>query len=241
MVSVGLFGGGVIKTTFFPSIPFDSFNVSLAFTPGSGEKKTLDYLKRFESAIWEVNDELVSEYTQTEPFVKFTFLTLGSASDLNEQGSHAGSISVMLRDMEGSPISSFEIADRVRAKIGYVGEAEKFTIGAVNRWGSPVAVSLLDRNLEELDQAKTFLLEKLNEIPELTNIKDTNAIGKREVQLKLKPKAFFSVSTMQASRIRCGRDFSAASHSASSTARTSSGCGYGIPRTTVPISDRLKP
>lgn len=191
MVSVGLFGGGIIKTTFFPSIPFDSFNVSLAFTPGSGEKKTLDYLKRFESAIWEVNDELVGEYTQTEPFVKFTFLTLGSASDLNEQGSHAGSISVMLRDMEGSPISSFEIADRVRAKIGYVGEAEKFTIGAVNRWGSPVAVSLLDRNLEELDQAKNFLLAKLNEIPELTNIKDTNAIGKREVQLKLKPKAYF--------------------------------------------------
>ena len=46
MITVGLFGGGFIKSTFFPSIPFDQFNVDIAFKPGSGEKQTLEYLKK---------------------------------------------------------------------------------------------------------------------------------------------------------------------------------------------------
>jgi multidrug efflux pump subunit AcrB len=191
MISIGLFGGDVIKMTFFPSIPFDSFSVNIAFTPGTGEKKTLSYLDKFDKAIWDVNEELVEKYNQTEPFIIYTFVTLGSAVNGQEQGAHAGMVSVMLRDMENSPISSFDIANSVRAKIGRVKEAEKFTIGAQSRWGSPVSISLLSKNLDELEQAKTFLFDKLTEIEQLVNITDTNAIGKREVRLKLKPKAYF--------------------------------------------------
>ena len=191
MITVGLFRGDIIQRTFFPSIPFDSFAVNIAFTPGTGEKKTLSYLTSFDDLIWEVNDKLVEEYNQNEPFIIFTFLSLGSAMDGNERGSHAGNVSVMLRDMENSPISSFEIANRVREKIGKVREAEKFTIGARSRWGSPVSISLLGKNLEELDQAKDFLYEKLQDIQDLVNITDRNSIGKREVLLKLKPRAYF--------------------------------------------------
>jgi multidrug efflux pump subunit AcrB len=191
MITVGMYQGGIIQRTFFPSIPFDSFAVEIAFTPGTGEDKTLSYLHRFEAAIWEVNEDLVAEYDQDRAFIDYTFLSLGSAMSGDERGAHAGGVSVMLRDMEDSPISSFEIADRVRKKIGHVDEAEKFTIGALSRWGRPVSISLLGRNLEELDQAKEFLLAGLNEIPELVDITDTNAIGKREVRLKLKPAAYF--------------------------------------------------
>ena len=220
MISVGMFQGRIIKTTYFPTIPFDSFAINIAFTPGSGEKKTLEYLKRFDDVVWEVNDELVKEFKQTEDFVKFTFLSLGSALNGQERGSHAGNVSVMLRDMEGSPIPSFEIANRVRKKIGKVTEAERFTIGARSRWGSPVSISLLGRNLDELHMAKDFLLKELNRIPALNNIIDTNAIGKREILLKLKPRAYFlglnhaSISAQvrqgffggQAQRLQHGKD-----------------------------------
>ncbi len=220
MISIGLFQGRIIQTTFFPSIPFDSFSINIAFTPGSGEQRTLDYIQRFDDIVWEVNDELVEEYDQDEPFIRFTFMSLGDALNGNERGSHAGNVSVMLRDMEGSPISSFEIADRVRRKIGKVPEAERFTVGANSRWGSPISISLLDRNLEELDQARTYLMERLREIPEITNITDTNAIGRREVRLQLKPKAYFlglnlaSISNQvrqgffggQSQRLQSGRD-----------------------------------
>ncbi|MBE0640156.1 MAG: efflux RND transporter permease subunit, partial [Bacteroidales bacterium] len=43
-ITIGLFRGNFIQATFFPSIPFDQFNVNLAFTPGTGEEKTMQYL-----------------------------------------------------------------------------------------------------------------------------------------------------------------------------------------------------
>lgn len=191
MVSVGLFGGDIIKTTFFPTIPPDDFGIEIAFTPGSGEKKTYDYLQRFENAVWEVNEELLKVYPGEESFVKYTVVTVGSAGRRGESGSHAGSVSVELRSLEHAPISSFEISNKVRQKIGRVEEAVKFSIGAMSRWGSPVSISLLGKNLEELEQAKDFLMEELKTLPALININEANAIGKREVRLGLKPKAYF--------------------------------------------------
>jgi multidrug efflux pump subunit AcrB len=45
IITFGMIQGTVIRTTFFPSIAFDFFNVDLAFTPGAGEKQTMEFLK----------------------------------------------------------------------------------------------------------------------------------------------------------------------------------------------------
>lgn len=191
LITIGLFSGGFIRSTFFPAIQFDAFNVNIAFKPGSGEQRTNEYLKRFDDAVWAVNEDIKKKYNDPKDFIKFTFRTLGSAFDGQQNGSHAGNVNVMLRDMEGSPISSFEIAALIRKKIGPVTEAEKYSIGARNRFGKPVSVSLLGRDLTQLDAAKEMLIAGMNEIPTLNNITDNNAVGKREVRLKLKPKAYF--------------------------------------------------
>ncbi len=191
LITAGLFGGGLIKATFFPSIPFDFFSVNLAFTPGSGEARTLQYLKDFEDAIWEVNSDLKEEYNDTSNFIDYTFIGLGYAFDGNETGSHAGNLFVLLRNLEDSPVSSFEIVNRVSEKIGDVPEAEKFTVGGRTTFGDPVSISLLGKDLEELQSAKMMLMEQLGTIEDLKDITDNNAIGKREVQLELKPKAYF--------------------------------------------------
>ncbi|MFC1608275.1 efflux RND transporter permease subunit, partial [Candidatus Latescibacterota bacterium] len=191
LVSIGLFQGGIIKSTFFPSIPYDSFNVNIAFVPGSGEKRTFEYLQRFDEIIWSVNEQLMIEYDDPIPFVEYTVVNLGSGFDGQERGAHTGYVSVLLKDLEGSPVSSFMISEKVRNKIGKVPESEKFTVGGRNRWGSPISISLLGKNLEELDLAKDMLTKELQDIPQIYNITDSNAIGKREVRLKLKPEAYF--------------------------------------------------
>jgi multidrug efflux pump subunit AcrB len=220
MITVGLFGGGLIKSTFFPAIQFDFFNVNVAFTPGSGEMQTLEYLSKFEDAIWEVNEDLMEELDDTANYVDYTFLNLGGAFNGQETGAHAGNIFVMLRNMEGAPVSSFEIIQKVADKIGAVPEADKFTVGGVNRWGAPVSVSLLGKDLDELQHAKEYLMREMTKIKSLKDITDNNAIGKREVQLELKPKAYFlglnqdEISRQvrqgffggQAQRLQIGRD-----------------------------------
>jgi multidrug efflux pump subunit AcrB len=191
LLTIGMIKGTIIKTTFFPTVAFDMFNVNVAFTPGAGEKQTEEYLKEFDRKIWEVNDDLKEEFADTNDFITFTFRTVGNAFNGEEIGAHAGNVSVLMRDMEGAPITTFDIAARVRDKIGEIHEARKFSVGGRNRWGSPVAISLLDRNLKELEQAKQMLLADLRNMPELDNVNEKSSLGKQEIQLKLKPEAYF--------------------------------------------------
>ena len=191
MITIGLFGGGFIKSTFFPSIPFDQFNVDIAFKPGSGERQTLEFIKRFDAAIWEVNDELMEEFNDTVPFINYTFSNVGRAFNGQEAGAHAGNVFVTLKDLDTKEISSFEMMERVKVKIGEVPEANKFSISGRNTFGTPVSISLLSRDLDELEDAKDLLIRSMEQIAAITNITDANAAGKREVLLTLKPKAYF--------------------------------------------------
>ncbi len=191
LITYGLFGGGIIKSTFFPVIQFDFFNIDIAFKPGEGEKKTMRYLERLEEAAWTVNEEMMDKFSDTNTFIEYTYLGIGNAFNGQENGAHAGNIFVQLRNMEGSPISGYAIANRIQEEIGEIPEAEKLTVGGQNRWGVPVSISLLGKNFDELELARDFMLEELKRIESLKDVTNTNAMGKREVRLELKPRAYF--------------------------------------------------
>ena len=189
--TAGLLGGGFIKTTFFPSVDFDNFDIEVAFTPGAGEKQTFEFLDRFDKAVWEVNEDLKKEYKDTNDFITHTFVSVGWAFQGTERGTHAGNIFVLPRKLDDIDLTGMQIASMVKKKIGLVPEARKFTVGGTNRWGKPVSIGLMSRNLDVLEEAKEFLIKELSEIPALKDIVDNNAQGKQEVLLKLKDKAYF--------------------------------------------------
>ncbi len=191
LVSIGLVKGGHIKNTFFPMVDFDFFSVNVAFTPGDGESQTIEYLKRFEAAVWEVNVDLMEEYGEDEDIIERVGSSLGSAFSGQESGAHAGSISVFPRDLEGFPFSGYDMANMVRQKIGPVPAAQKFTVGGRNRWGSPISIGVMSKNLKELEEAKEYLMSRLTELPQLKDINENVALGKQEIRLDLKPKAYF--------------------------------------------------
>jgi multidrug efflux pump subunit AcrB len=191
LVTVGLYMGGYIRSTYYPMVDFDSFEVNIAFTPGDGEKQTVEMLRRFELAIWEVNDDLKVQLGEKEDIIERVQTSLGSAFDRQESGAHAGNIRVYPRDLEGLPIAGFDISNMVRAKIGPVPEARKYTVAGRNRWGSPVSIGLMSKNLVELDEAKNYLMNRLSEMPQLKDVNENIALGKQEIRLDLKPKAYF--------------------------------------------------
>ena len=191
MITAGLFKGGFIKGTFFPAIPFDQFNVDLAYKPGSGEAQTLEALKHIDDIIWEVNEELKQELQDSIDFVNYSFLTTGSAFSGKETGSHAGNIFVLLRDLENSGTSSYDVVNRVQKKVGEMPEAEKLTIQGRATFGTPISVSLLGKDEVVLNHAKEELIQSLKQIEDLNNIADVNPSGMREVRLTLKPLAYF--------------------------------------------------
>jgi multidrug efflux pump subunit AcrB len=220
VITMGLIGGQIIRTTFFPRMEFDSFNINIAFTPGSGERQTMEYLQRFDSIVWVVNEELMADYGDTLDLIENSIIELGSSFNGQENGAHAGNVDVSPRDSEETGISSYEIIDRIRKKIGPLPEAEKYSIGARARFGEPVSLGLLSRNIQELEMARDYLMEKLQNMPQLKDVVNTNALGKQEILLKLKPQAYMlgfnemSIASQvrqgfyggQAQRLQEGRD-----------------------------------
>jgi len=191
LITVGLVAGGHIKSTYFPMVDFDSFEINIAFTPGDGEKQTKEFLTRFENSVWEVNADMTEELNLEENIIDRLITSLGGSFSGQEVGAHAGQIRVYPIDLEGIDMSGHEIANRVREKIGKVAEARKFTVAGRNRWGAPVSISLMSKNLQEIEAAKEYLMSRLTELPQLKDINENVALGKQEVRLKLKPKAYF--------------------------------------------------
>ncbi|MCF8224898.1 MAG: efflux RND transporter permease subunit [Bacteroidales bacterium] len=191
LITAGLFFGGHIKNTYFPMVDFDSFEINIAFTPGDGEAQTLAFLERFEKAAWEVNEEMTKELGLKEDLIERTSVQLGSAFRGQESGGHAGNVDVYPVDLEGLSISGSDISNRVREKIGPVPEASKYTVGGRNWWGAPVSVGLMSINLKELNQAKEYLISRMKEMTQLKDVTENIALGKQEVRLDLKPKAYF--------------------------------------------------
>jgi multidrug efflux pump subunit AcrB len=191
LITAGLLSGGFIKNTYFPMVDFDRFEINVAFTPGSGETQTYDFLRQFEQAVWDVNDDLMKTYEDSVAFVDYTRVQVGNAFSGQERGAHAGAVGVYPRDLTNESISGHEIAQLVRKKIGPVPEAKKITVGGRNRWGSPVSISLLSRNLEELEHAEEYLLSELQNLPVLKDVIVNNSQGKQEILINLKPKAYF--------------------------------------------------
>lgn len=210
IITAGLFQSRMIRTTFFPAMEFDSFNIDFAFTPGSGSKQTEEYLDRFNKAVWEVNDSLVQAHKgafkelkpswvskltgnkldTSETFIEETFLVLGYAFNGLENGSHAGSINCYPRNLEGLPVSAHELTNLVRQKIGKISELKKFSITGQSLFGKPVSISLLSRDKDALEGARQFLEERLRKNKDLKNINDNNTLGKQEILFDLKDKAY---------------------------------------------------
>ncbi|MTI32455.1 efflux RND transporter permease subunit [Xanthovirga aplysinae] len=188
----GLLQGGIIKSTFFPNIPFSSFNIDISFKPGTREDKVEKYLDRFDKAIWEVNNELKTKYKDTVDYINFSISAVGFNMSGSESGSHAGGINIFHKELDDTPIpDNFELIRLIREKIGDVPEAEKFSIGGANQFGKPVSVKLIGKNIEELNGAKELLKSELSNIAALKEIQDNVPLGKREMLLDLKPDAYF--------------------------------------------------
>ncbi|AZQ61663.1 efflux RND transporter permease subunit [Flammeovirga pectinis] len=190
IVTVGLIGGRVIDLTFFPSPPGDFFNIDLALKPGINQDTTKAYLTKYENAVWEANDALKREYDTNFDFIEYTFVSLGNAFNGAENGTHTGSIFVIMEDLTNSPIDASTIKAKVNEFVGEEPTARKLSVGASNMWGAPVSISLLGYDYDQIEAASDYLKTKLNEQAALYNVMDNNQIGGQEIRLVLKPKAY---------------------------------------------------
>jgi len=182
----------IITYTFFPRTPSDSFTVDLVLKPGVSEAVTKKKIFAIEDQIWEVNKALLAKTGDKTPYITSMECRVGSAFSHTESGTHAAQIRVFLStstDWDTS-ITDQVLKREIAKKVGTIPEAYKFAVGASNRFGAPVSISLLGYDSDELDEAKVELEKELKKMPALFNITDNSQLGSQELRITLKPQAY---------------------------------------------------
>ena len=200
IISIGGIQSKIVRTSFFPSLASDRVSISLAMPQGTNERITDSIISVIEEAAWQVNDEYTEKQTGNQPVVENIIKRIGP-------GSSNASLSVNLLPGEYRDFSSGEITNAIREKAGVIYGVETLTYGSgMNFGGSPVAVSLLGNNIQELKDAKTELKSYMVSNPVLKDVSDTDPAGIKEVRIKLKKDAYILGLTLQSvmSQVRSG-------------------------------------
>lgn len=176
--------GGVIGTTFFPTIASDRVSINLKMPEGTNVAITDSIISLVEEKAWLVNKEFTEKQEGNLPIVENVIKTLGS-------GSANASLKINLLPGDRRDFPTSDIANRIEELVGPVYGVESLTYGdGGNFGGSPVAVSLQGGNISELKAAKEELKAILIANPLLKNVADNDPDGIKEINISLKPSAY---------------------------------------------------
>ncbi|MFD1063258.1 efflux RND transporter permease subunit [Winogradskyella litorisediminis] len=184
ILTIGANQGGIIKTSFFPSIASDRVSINLLMPEGTNPKITDSIITLVENAAWRVNEVYTKKQTSNKQVVENITKRVGP-------GNNKASLNVNLLPGEERDFGSPEITNAIRQEVGEVYGVELLTFGSGGNFGgTPISVSLLGNNTEELKSAKTELREILEKNSLLADVTDTDPEGIKEINIKLNETAY---------------------------------------------------
>ncbi len=176
--------GGIVKVTIFPSIASDRVSINLLMAEGVNPQTTDSIISLVERKTWEVNEEYTAKQSGNLQVVENTIKRVGP-------GNNKASLTVNLLPGEERDFSSPEITAAIREAVGDVYGVEQLTFGSGGNFGgSPVSVSLLGNNKEELKAAKDDLKATMLNNPKLKDVIDTDPLGIKEIRVVLNESAY---------------------------------------------------
>ena len=190
IISFGLVGGGMVKTTIFPFIESDFITIRLKLPAGTREPVTQRWLDHIEAAVWAVNDSIKATRADGQDVVLIVSNNLGPST-------YEGNLLVNLVEGETRGIPSLEVTDAFRKKAGAIPGAEALTYSIAAPFGKPVSIAMYGDNQSEVIAAVEALKAELNALSDLRDVSDNNQEGLREVDVQLKEKAYLLGLTNQ--------------------------------------------
>lgn len=184
ILTIGAIGGNWIRVTLFPSIASDRVSIDLLMPEGVNPQRTDSIISMVEAAAWRVNEEYTEKQTGNKQVVENIIKRVGP-------GNNKASLQVNLLPGEERDFGSPEITNAIRDEVGPVYGVENLTFGSGGNFGgSPVSVSLLGNNLDELEAAKEELKQNFENNSLLKDITDNDPKGIKEINVRLKDNAY---------------------------------------------------
>jgi multidrug efflux pump subunit AcrB len=191
LLTFGAISGGIITTTFFPFIEGEEIVVTLKMPSGTPEELTLERLNQVEAAIWETNNAILPTREDGENVVLSVDKRLGPGT------TSEGKLNIKLLDNEARQMPVLEISNMIRENSGDLLGVEEFSFGTGTPFGKPVSVALKGTDQEEVRIVVEKLKKKLRALSDLKDVNDDDLEGLREIQIKLKDKAYLLGLTEQ--------------------------------------------
>ena len=187
VMTFGFIGGGVVGVTMFPSIASDTVTIELGMPNGTNVKVTDSIISVIEDKAEIVNKEFTEKYLKGTDKVLFE----NTIKSINSSSSARLAINMLPGEERPDEINSSLVANRLRELVGPVIGTERLIFGSGGNFGgSPVSVSLLSNNIEELKAAKVELKQILEANPLLKDVSDNDPAGIKEIRLELKESAY---------------------------------------------------
>ena len=184
ILTIGSFQAGIIRGAFFPRIASDRISIDLLMPEGTNPKITDSIITHIEKASWRMNKAYTEKQTDGKQVVENIIKRVGP-------GNNKASLQVNLLPGEEREFSSTEITNSIRADVGNIYGVERLTFGSGGNFGgSPVSVSLLGNNSEELKLAKTELRKILEDNSLLADVTDSDPLGIKEINIELRESAY---------------------------------------------------
>lgn len=183
---------GIINYTFFPEIKPDRVQVEVAFKPGTAKEVTKSWVNEAEKIIIETNQEVIALTGDT--LLEDYSITIGQSLSLGEAGFHTAMFSMTI-DGEGKATPVDTLNNRILKKLEKLPStqlAENYYVGGnIHTFGKPVEYSFVGEDDERVRAAKNLFKDYLNNFELISNLKDNEPLGRKEINLKMKPEADF--------------------------------------------------
>jgi multidrug efflux pump subunit AcrB len=181
IITIGLFGGGIVRFVFFPSIPSDFMVASFELEPGSSLEQRDSVLNTLREAMHKM-DEKVAQDTG-ERVIKHAIAF--------DNGNLGGEIFAELTKGETRTLTDFEIQDMWREELPEIPGVKSFNINSPGGpgGGSDLSFEFSSGDIKALRAISDELKEALDAYEGVTDINDTFSGGSEEIQLALKPQA----------------------------------------------------
>ncbi|GIV31713.1 MAG: acriflavin resistance protein [Saprospiraceae bacterium] len=184
ILTVAAINGGIIKTTFFPSIASDQVTVNLRMPQGTSEVVTDSIITLVEEKAKVVNEIFTKKQHDGQQVIQHIVKRIGP-------GTSNASLTLYLLPGEARDFPSDDIANALADEVGPLYGVESIEYGSGSNFGGkPVSVALVGHDIAALKAAKEELKERLMKEPRLKDISDNDPAGIKEIKIQLKQSAY---------------------------------------------------
>jgi multidrug efflux pump subunit AcrB len=180
ILTIGAVQAGYLKFVFFPNIESDVVEASLTMPLGTPVQRTGDAVRRMETAVLALRDEL-REQDGTDS-IKYMLASVDSAN--------SAKITIELAPSEERNLSSREIVALWRDRVGSIPDALEIKYrDSVGHAGDPINIQLSGEDTGQMKRAAEEVREHLATYVGVYGITDSYRAGKQEITLDIKPEA----------------------------------------------------